>query len=121
MPPVITSPRPTGGGVGRGVAHAAALVGIEREIRHLDQHLAVLGLGHRHFLDPEVRFGRLAGRPPHEHHTTVCLGKRAHAPAPAVFRRLRPFFPFLAKLRKTVETVTDECGMGRSKKLAGTS
>ena len=42
------------GCVPRSLAHAAALVGIEREIGHLDQHLAVLGFGHRRFLDAEV-------------------------------------------------------------------
>ena len=41
--------------IGRGVAHAAALVGIERQIGDLDQHLAVLRLGHRHFLDAGSR------------------------------------------------------------------
>ena len=67
--------------VGGGVAHAAALVGIERQIVHLHQHLAVTRLGHRRFLDAEVGFGGLARRAADEDDAAMGFGN-AHERLP---------------------------------------
>jgi hypothetical protein len=50
------------------------LVRIERQVGHLDQHLAVPGFGHRYFLEAEIAFGRLARRAAHEDDAAVVLG-----------------------------------------------
>ena len=65
--------------IGGGIAHPAALIGIEREIVHLHQHLAVPRLGHRRFLDAKVGFGRLARRTAHENDTAMGLGNAGWA------------------------------------------
>ena len=46
-PARITSPMPTGGDVGLALVHPAAHGRVEREVQHLDEHLAVARLRHR--------------------------------------------------------------------------
>jgi hypothetical protein len=62
------------GRVGRGIAHAAAHIGVERQVGHLDQRLAVPRLGHRHFLDAEIALRRFARRAAHQDDAAVVLG-----------------------------------------------
>ncbi len=57
--------------------HAAAHVRVEREPVIADQELAVAGLGQRHCLEPEVRFGDPALRPADEKDLTICGHGRA--------------------------------------------
>jgi len=50
-------------GVGRCIAHAAAHVGVERQVERAQQNLTVAGFGNRCFLKVEILGGRRADRP----------------------------------------------------------
>ena len=66
-------------GIGCRVAHAAALVRIEREVDHAYQHLARPRLGHGDFLDAEIGFGRLGRRPAHKNDAAMGIGDHDHS------------------------------------------
>ena len=70
-----------GRGVGGGIAHAPAHVGIEREIDDAHENLARPGLGHRHLLDAEIGFGRLGRRAAGKDDAAMGLGDHGFAPA----------------------------------------
>jgi len=76
--------------IGRRVAHAAAHVGIEREMDGTQQNLPCAGHRSRGFFEPEVGFGRCTVRTRCENDATVDLRGLGHVRVSSIPRGARP-------------------------------
>ena len=68
-------------GIGGAIIHAAAHIGIKREVMHFHQHLALGGLSDRYFFQTEIRRNRRAHGPRGQNNPLVfCFAFHAHLP-----------------------------------------